>query len=244
MGANALRADPSKPSGSQFVQSVLDLQPRLAVFDCDGTLWAGDAGEAFFYWAMEHGLMTKDVAARAAARYRVYKAGGVDEETMCGEMVTCHAGFPVTELELGAEEFFREKIAVRIFPPMQELALQLAERGCEIWAVSSTNEWVVRAGARRLGIPPERVLAACAVIEDGRCSSRLVRVPTDEGKAVALRERFPDGAIDVAFGNTVHDVAMLSLAQHAFAISPDTELEAIARERGWRVYDPERNSVR
>jgi phosphoserine phosphatase len=227
-------------SGSQFVQSVLDLRPRVAVFDCDGTLWAGDSGEGFFYWAIEHGLMAKDVAAEAVARYRDYKAGKVDEETMCGEMVTLHAGFYVADLERGAEEFFRAKIALQIFPPMQELALQLTERGCEMWAVSSTNEWVVRAGARRFGIPPERVLAACAAIEAGCCSSRLLSVPTDEGKASALRQHFPDGAIDVAFGNSVHDVAMLELARHAFAISPDAALEAVARDRGWTVYHPER----
>jgi len=234
----------NKPSGSEFVQSVLDLEPRLAVFDCDGTLWAGDAGEAFFYWAMEHGLMAKDVAAWAVTRYRDYKAGKVDEETMCGEMVTIHAGFKAEELERGAEEFFREKIAMHIFPPMQELTLQLAERGCELWAVSSTNEWVVRAGARRFGIPPERILAACAAIDNGCCSSRLVMVPTDEGKAVALRKHFSDGAIDAAFGNTVHDVAMLELARHAFAISPDAGLEAVARGRGWTVYHPEHDSNR
>lgn len=220
------------------MQSVLDLKPRIAVFDCDGTLWAGDSGEAFFYWAMAHDLIPKDVAAAAVYRYRDYKAGKIDEETMCGEMVTFHAGFSVEELERGAEEFFREKIAMHVFPPMQELALELGERGCEMWAVSSTNEWVVRAGARRFGIPANRVLAACAAIEGGCCSSRLLRVPTGDGKATALRERFPDGAIDAAFGNTVHDVAMLSLAQRAFAIAPDAGLESLARERGWRVYDP------
>jgi phosphoserine phosphatase len=223
---------------------VLDLEPRLAVFDCDGTLWAGDAGEAFFYWAMEHGLMAKDVAAWAVYRYRDYKAGKVDEETMCGEMVTVHSGFAVTDLERGAEEFFGDRIAMQIFPPMQELTLQLAELGCELWAVSSTNEWVVRAGVRRFGIPQDRIIAACAAMEDGRCSSRLLRVPTDEAKATALRGHFPDGAIDAAFGNTVHDVAMLSLARHAFAISPDAGLEAIARARGWTVYHPERDSIR
>jgi phosphoserine phosphatase len=36
---------------------------------------------------------------------------------------------------------------------------------------------------------------------------------------------------------------MLSLARHAFAISPDPGLEAIARERGWTVYDPECDST-
>lgn len=223
---------------TEFAQSVLDLKPRLAVFDCDGTLWAGDAGEAFFYWAMDHELMRKDVAARAAARYRDYKAGKVDEETMCGEMVTVHAGFSITDLERGAEEFFREKVAMHIFPAMQELTMQLADSGCELWAVSSTNEWVVRAGARRFGIQPDHILAACASVENGCCSSRLLRVPTDEAKATALRKQFPRGSIDVAFGNTVHDVAMLSLARHAFAIAPDAGLESIARERGWTVYRP------
>jgi len=59
---------------------------------------------------------------------------------------------------------------------------------------------------------------------------------------VALREQFPNGGIDAAFGNTVHDVAMLELARHAFAVAPDAGLEAIARERGWSVYEPERDT--
>ena len=231
----------SKPTGSQFVQSVLDLEPRLAVFDCDGTLWAGDAGEAFFYWAIEHGLIARDVLARAVARYRDYKAGEVDEETMCGEMVTIHAGFSEAELERGAEEFFMEKIAMHIFPPMQELALELGERGCEIWAVSSTNEWVVRAGARRFGVPPDHVLAARAHIDQGCCTPRLLRVPTGRGKVSALCEALPGRTIDAAFGNTIHDVDMLSLARHAFAVAPDPGLESAARERGWTIYHPEKD---
>jgi phosphoserine phosphatase len=228
----------SKPSGSEFVQSVLDLRPQVAVFDCDGTLWSGDAGEAFFFWAMDQDLVPKDMIEWAVQRYRDYKAGKVDEETMCGEMVTVHAGIAVADLERGAEEFFRDKIAPNIFPPMQELLLELCDRACEIWAISSTNEWVIRAGARRFGIPRERVLAACTAIEQGRCSRRLLRVPTDDGKVTAVREFLAGKTIDAAFGNTVHDAAMLALARHAFAISPDEGLESTARERGWTSYYP------
>ena len=36
----------------QFVQQVLATRPAIAVFDCDGTLWSGDAGADFFYWEM------------------------------------------------------------------------------------------------------------------------------------------------------------------------------------------------
>ena len=41
----------------------------------------------------------------------------------------------------------------RIFPEMQELVQRLHEHGCEIWAVSSSNEWVIRAGMKQFGIP-------------------------------------------------------------------------------------------
>jgi len=42
---------------SQFIESVLALRPEIAVFDCDGTLWSGDAGRDFFYWEIERGVV-------------------------------------------------------------------------------------------------------------------------------------------------------------------------------------------
>jgi phosphoserine phosphatase len=80
------------PKQTEFIQSVLSLQPRIATFDCDGTLWSGDAGEGFFSWELEHNIVSKEIAAWARARYADYKAGSVAEEVMCGEMVTMHRG--------------------------------------------------------------------------------------------------------------------------------------------------------
>ena len=36
-------------AAEQFISSVLKLQPKLAVFDCDGTLWSGDGGQDFLF---------------------------------------------------------------------------------------------------------------------------------------------------------------------------------------------------
>ena len=41
------------PTAKQFIDSVLRLRPRVAAFDCDGTLWSGDAGEGFFDWEIK-----------------------------------------------------------------------------------------------------------------------------------------------------------------------------------------------
>jgi len=221
----------------QFVESVLALKPSIAVFDCDGTLWSGDAGADFFYWEIEHGLVSHEVGERARARYKEYEAGNIDEEQMCGDMVTMNHGLSQEALQLAAEEFFDEVVSHRIFPEMLELTNQLVNQGCEIWAVSSTNNWVVEVGASRFGIPQGRVLAASVHIEDGCASDRLIRVPTDELKAVVIREAIGK-PMEAVFGNSVHDQAMLEMAKWPFCVNPNPDLEKIAQERGWTVYWP------
>jgi phosphoserine phosphatase len=221
-----------------FVESVLQLRPRIAVFDCDGTLWSGDAGADFFYWELKEGLISPELERWVRLRYDDYKAGKVEEATMCGEMVTIHKGLRESELEVAAERFLSSEIESRFFLEMQVLTYALADAGCELWAVSSTNEWVVRAGARRFGIADDRVLAACVHCEDSCATERLLRVPTDEAKAEVIHEVIAR-PVDAVFGNSMHDVAMLEIAQHAFAVNPNPDLAQLAEKRGWAVYWPD-----
>jgi phosphoserine phosphatase len=225
------------PSAQQFVDSILALRPGIAVFDCDGTLWSGDSGADFFYWEVNRGLLPAEVAEWAVARYDDYKRGNVDEEIMCGEMVTIHHRIPERLLEEAAAEFFAEVVERRIFPEMLYLTRELRHEGSELWAVSSTNLWVVREGARRFGIPSENVLAACVHMEDGVATNRLHRVPSGPAKATALNEVLGK-QVDACFGNSIHDLAMLDIAQKPFVINPNADLEAIARSKGWQIYWP------
>jgi phosphoserine phosphatase len=222
---------------AEFVDSVLALRPSIAVFDCDGTLWSGDAGADFFYWEMERGIVSPEMAQWALSRYNGYKAGNVSEVEICGEMVTMNRGVSHEKLQRAAGEFFDEVVAHRIFPELQELTRKLTEQGCELWAVSSTNDWVVEVGAERFGIPRERILAACVHIEDGNVTDRLIRVPTDELKVVAIREVIGE-PMQAVFGNSAHDQAMLEIAKWPFCVNPNPDLAQIARERGWPVYWP------
>jgi phosphoserine phosphatase len=229
---------PLSARAQTFIDSVLKLHPQLAVFDCDGTLWRDDSGEGFLYWEIERGLLPDEVVRWVKPRYEEYRAGRVSEEAMCGEMVAIHKGLPEALLERAAIDFFGQRIASGIFPEMQQLVRRLAELGCDIWAISSTSDWVIRAGTSQFGIPSDHVIAVAVTVVDGRATDQLLRVPTDETKATAVHELLPR-LPDVAFGNSMHDLAMLELAPHPFAINPNPNLEQIARQRGWTVYHPE-----
>jgi len=224
-------------SSSEFIESVLDLRPQLAVFDCDGTLWSGDAGERFFNWELKRGVLSDDVERWVRARFADYKAGKVTEDDMCGEMVTIHSGLVESEVQRLAKEFFDENFVKQIFPEMRHLVQRLQSQGCDVWAVSSTNEWVIQAAMKHFGIEAKKILAAAVEIDAGRITNRLIRVPSGEGKPRAIREVIGKDP-NAAFGNSRWDAAMLAIAQHGFAVNPNPDLEQVARERGWRIYWP------
>ena len=230
------------PKAADFVGSVLRLQPGIAAFDCDGTLWAGDAGEGFFDWELKQSLFSDEIVAWARARYADYKSGKVDEETMCGEMVTIHRGLNEDVVQRAAAQYFDRHMASQIFPEMRDLVRRLQQSGCDIWAVSSTNEWVIRAAVKHFGISENRILAAKVQVEEGIIMDRLLRVPTGEGKPRAIRE-VVQRDLDAAFGNSCWDIGMLEIAKHAFAVNPNADLEKLARERRWTIYFPERETA-
>src|SRR5512141_2802317 len=92
-------------AGQDFLESVLRLKPRVAAFDCDGTLWSGDAGETFFDWEIKRGVVSAEVARAMRSRYVEYKSGKVSEEDMCGELVTMHKGISDASMMQTAREF-------------------------------------------------------------------------------------------------------------------------------------------
>ncbi len=231
-------AHASHPAKHEFLESVLRLKPRVAAFDCDGTLWSGDAGETFFDWEVREGIVSAEIGKAMRTRYAEYKAGKVSEDDMCGEMVTMHKGMTEAVMMTAASDFMEHVFPGKMFSEMQELVSRLQENGCEVWAVSSSNEWVIRAGMKAFGIGEDKILAAKVGVESGVITDRLIRVPSGPGKPKALGE-VVGKEIDAAFGNSRWDIEMLAFAKHGFAVNPNPDLEAAARQRGWTVYFPD-----
>lgn len=234
----ATQAQAFKWTALELEQQVLAQHPRVAVFDCDGTIWSGDSGKGFLDWSLEQGLVSRSTSDWVDSRYRAYLAGDVTELQICGEIVQIYAGLRESELQAAASTFVEQFVRARVFPEVDALLNKLNKAGVELWAVSSTNNWVVAAGVRPYGIPAERVLAAQVAVRDGIITSELMDVPTDEGKAEALR-RAGRSRPDAVFGNSIHDLAMLEIAANAYPINPSPALLDQLASRGWGYFRPQ-----
>jgi phosphoserine phosphatase len=224
-------------TAAEFERQVFASNPKVAIFDCDGTLWGGDAGYGFMAWSIEQGLVSRETSDWIDTRYRAYAAGKVSELEICGAMVQMYAGLREQELCEAASRYVTEFVKPRVFAEMVALVAALQRACVEIWAVSSTNKWVVVEGVRDFGIAEERVLAAEVRVTDGLISSDLLDVPTDEGKAATLR-RIGMPNPDAVFGNSIHDLAMLKIARNAFPVNPSPALIEAAYKNGWRYFRP------
>ena len=222
----------------QFERLVLDCKPKVAVFDCDGTLWSGDAGHGFLIWSLEQGLVSRSTSDWIDTRYRAYRSGSVSELSICAEMVQIYAGLREQELRPAAARYVQDFVRGRMFAEMASLLATLHQAGVELWAVSSTNKWVVAEGARDFNIPEDHVLAAEVRVTHGLISNDVVDVPTDEGK-VATLARVGLAVPDAAFGNSIHDLAMLEAARHAFPVNPSPGLLEAAAKKGWGYFRPQ-----
>ena len=229
---------PVRLSAAEFAEAVYSLRPKTAVFDCDGTLWSGDAGLGFMIWSIETGLLSRETADWIDSRHRAYRKGDVSEYTICAEMTQVYKGLREQEVRRSAREYFRIHIEPNIFPEMMSLAEDLNMAGTAIWAVSSTNNWVIEEGVSGFNIPASRVLAACVrVDEEGAISGEILDVPTDDTKAAALR-RVGLPCPDAVFGNSIHDVAMMELAVRPFPVNPTQALADMSAGRKWPVFYP------
>jgi phosphoserine phosphatase len=188
-------------------------------------------------WTVETGLVSREMSDWIDSRYRGYLKGEVSETAICGEMVQMYERLREEEMRNAAKVFFESRIERNIFPEMRRLVEELRGKGVELWAVSSTNNWVIEEGVRGFGIPAERVLAARVAVRNGVVTNVIEDVPTDEGKAVALR-RVGVMAPDAVFGNSVHDAAMLAMARQAFPVNPTPGLVERSAQEGWAVYYP------
>ncbi|MGH8481032.1 MAG: HAD family hydrolase [Nevskiaceae bacterium] len=212
---------------------------RLAVFDLDHTLLAGDSDHLWGEFMIEQGLVERDGHQRENDRfYADYKAGTLDIAAY-----TRFALEPLVRLGPGRLLPLREQfVASRIDPIVAPAAPALLERhrieGDELLIITATNRFVTEPIARLLGV--DHLLATDPELVDGRYTGAIAGIPCyREGKVRRLEQwlaQQDERCGHITFYSDSHnDLPLLRHVQQPVAVDPDDELRTEAVRRGWPI---------
>lgn len=150
------------------------------------------------------------------------------------------AGHRVADIAMLGEEIYDDTMSARIWEGSRELTQAHLQAGQRVWLVTATPVELAEILARRLGLTG--ALGTVAETADGVYTGRLVGgLLHGEAKAHAVAALAEREGLDLsecsAYSDSANDLPMLQLVGHPNAVNPDARLRALARERGWPIYD-------
>ncbi len=215
-----------------------DNAPWIAA-DLEGTLTTGQTWKGIRAHMQEHGR-GREYARFFTARLPLAlatRAGLFDkrefENRFTVETMRFFAGMTPTDFRSVAEYV----VTNELWPKRREAVLQELERfrleGYRLILASGTYQPVLEAFAWRL--EAEALGTPIEVVHE-RLTGRLTgAVNVGQVKADRLRAHIGGGLLERAYGDTLPDVPMLTLARIPVVVNPDRRLERYAQANNWRV---------
>ena len=212
---------------------------RLALFDLDNTLLAGDSDHAWGEFLCQRGLVDSDsYRARNDAFYEDYLQGRLDVlayQDFCQELL---GRSTLSELESWHREFMDSHIEPIILAKGEALIRQHRDASDRVVIITATNRFITAPIARRLGV--DTLLATECEMQDGRYTGRCIDVPCfQDGKVTRLERWLAENqqSLDDSYfySDSRNDMPLLSRVSHPVAVDPDPILREEALKRGWPV---------
>lgn len=215
---------------------------KLALFDLDNTLLAGDSDFEWAQFLIGKGVLDREVhEAQNHEFYEHYKAGTLDIHAFLDFQLKPLARHSREQLD----DWHREFMAERIHPIITDKARILVERhrreADKVAIITATNRFVTAPIAREFGVAH---LIATEVEEiNGHYTGRGTGIPCfKEHKITRLDMWLSDQRLlweDVTeswfYSDSLNDLPLLQRVTHPFAVDPDATLEAHARLNGWPI---------
>lgn len=216
---------------------------NLCLFDLDETLLPLDSDHAWGEFVIRLGWVEEDsFRRRNDAFYAQYQAGRLDIHAYIAFATEPLRARGPQQCAAAHERFMREVIEPQLRPRALALVREHQARGDRIALVTATNDFVTAPIARAFGID-----ALIAVrLERGpgdTITGRIAGTPSyRDGKVVRVAQWLGDQGRDwgdfariSVYSDSLNDLPLLERATDPVATNPSPALEAIARERGWRI---------
>ncbi len=216
---------------------------KLALFDLDGTLIAGDSDHAFGEFIVAQGwadgLLYRQ---RNDAFFSQYQAGTLDIDEYIAFTTRAWRDRPLAEQARLSQRFMAEVMAPQLLVPARALLQAHRDAGDLIAIVTATNEFITRPIADALGVAH---LLAVQLERDaqGHATGRIHGVPSfREGKITRVQQWLAGLGLTLAsfersvfYSDSTNDLPLLDIVSEPVATNPSPALGAIAQDRGWRI---------
>jgi HAD superfamily hydrolase (TIGR01490 family) len=216
---------------------------NLCLFDLDHTLLPIDSDHAWGEFVVRQGWVDSVEFARGNdVFYAQYQAGTLDINAYIEFATRPWRDRPAHEMNAAHARFMQEVVQPVLQPQALALVSEHQAQGDLVAMVTATNEFVTTPIAHAFGIA-HLLAVRLARGPGGNITGRIEGVPSfREGKRArteawleGLGHRPQDFQRISVYSDSPNDLPLLEWATDPVATNPSPALEAIARERGWRI---------
>lgn len=212
---------------------------KLAIFDLDNTLIAGDSDYLWGQFLCEHGYLDSNMhSSRHRQYYEDYKAGNLDIMEFLEFQLQPLAGVEPGTLEQRRAQYLEEKIRPILLDKARELVEKHRAEGHCLLIITATNDFITRPIANMLGV--EHLIASRAEKVNGYYTGKPAGIPSYAAGKVKrlqlwLEEHKAEPEETWFYSDSHNDIPLLEKVDHPVAVDPDEILLKTAGEEGWPV---------
>ncbi|QLQ24404.1 MAG: HAD family hydrolase [Dechloromonas sp.] len=217
---------------------------KLALFDLDNTLIAGDSDFEWAQFLITKGIVDREVQeAKNIAFYDQYKEGTLDINEFLAFQLAPLARHPRAELDAWHREFMDRHIRPLIGEASRQLVRGHLANGDLCAVVTATNSFVTRPIVSELGIPHLIGTIAAVDVESGAFSGSPRGTPSFRDGKIERVDSWLESlglwwgsfAESFFYSDSHNDLPLMGKVTTPVAVDPDHKLFRHSSEMGWKI---------
>ncbi len=214
---------------------------KLAIFDLDNTLIAGDSDHAWGEFLVARGLVDKAVyQTKNDQFYADYCAGNLDIIAYSEFVFSFLAQHDLSTLQALHCDFMDTVIKPMMLPKAQALIDKHRQAGDRLLIITATNRFITEPIGQAFGI--SELLATEPECIQGKYTGKVVDVPCyKEGKITRFHAWLSQQTMSFSetyfYSDSHNDLPLLCQVSTPIAVNPDNILADYARKADWPILD-------
>lgn len=217
---------------------------RLAIFDLDNTLIAGDSDHAWGEFMVTEGMVDAEAYKQANDQfYADYERGELDLEAYLNFSLEPLTHYTLEQLKVLHNQFLQQVVEPMMLPQAKALLQQHRNNGDYLLIITSTNGFITKPIAKALRV--DDILATDAEIVDNRYSGKMTGIPCFQAGKITRLQQWLESAEDQGFSgdlkecyfysDSINDLPLMLEVANPVAVDPDDALRAHAESANWPI---------